>query len=78
MATCDLFEPPHEKKQQSAHAKTKRRGSTAKLISTFVFAKDSTIPLLSKIQNFKLLAIYCDDTDQFVSDLFGNYMVGLS
>ena len=34
---------------------------------------DSTIPLL---QNFKLLALFCDCTGRFVSDLFGNHIVG--
>ena len=33
---------------------------------------DSTILLLSYIQNFKLLAIFCSCTDWFVSDLVGN------
>ena len=33
---------------------------------------DSTIPLLPKTQNFKPLAIFCDCTAQFVSDLVGN------
>ena len=36
---------------------------------------DSTIPLLPK-QNFKLLALFCACTSQFVSDLFGNHIVG--
>ena len=33
---------------------------------------DSTIPLLPKYENFKLLAILCGCTAQFVSDLVGN------
>ena len=33
---------------------------------------DSTIPLLSKIRNFKPLAIFCCCTARFVSDLVGN------
>ena len=33
---------------------------------------DSTISLLPKSDNFKLLAIFCGSTDQFVSDLIGN------
>ena len=37
---------------------------------------DSTIPLLSKIQNFLSLATFCDSTVRFVSDLFGNHIVG--
>ena len=37
---------------------------------------DSTIPLLCKIQNFKFLACFCACTDRFVSDLFGNHIVG--
>ena len=35
---------------------------------------DSTIPLL--LQNFKLLACFCSCTGRFVSDLFGNHIVG--
>ena len=39
---------------------------------------DSTIPLLleSEIGNFKLLALFCACTGRFVSDLFGNHIVG--
>ena len=33
---------------------------------------DSTIPLLSKLQNFKPLAIFCGCAARFVSDLVGN------
>ena len=33
---------------------------------------DSIIPLLSKSENFKLLAIFCGCTARFVSDLVGN------
>ena len=33
---------------------------------------DTTIPLLSKSENFKLLAIFCGCTAWFVSDLVGN------
>ena len=36
---------------------------------------DSTIPLLSKFPNFKLLAIFCYCIDRFVSDLFRNHFV---
>ena len=36
---------------------------------------DSTVPLL-KIRNFKLLALFCDCTGRFVSDLFGNHIAG--
>ena len=35
---------------------------------------DSIIPPL--LQNFKLLACFCDCTGRFVSDLFGNHIVG--
>ena len=34
---------------------------------------DSTIPLL---RNFKILTLFCDCTDRFVSDLFENHIVG--
>ena len=37
---------------------------------------DSTIPLLSKIRNFKCLTIFCDCTARFVSDQVGNQNVG--
>ena len=33
---------------------------------------DSTIPLLSKIRNLKLLVIFCGCTARFVSGLVGN------
>ena len=50
---------------------------TAKLISAFVFCySDSTIPLLLKSENFKLLALSCACTGWFVSDLYGNHIVG--
>ena len=39
---------------------------------------DSTIPLLLKSKNFKLLALFCACTGRFVSDLFRNHMVGFS
>ena len=39
---------------------------------------DSTIPLLLKSKNFKLLALFCDCTGRFVSDLLGNHIVGFS
>ena len=55
---------------------------TAKLISAFVFATQivqsiyylnpSTIHLLPKSENFKLLAIFCGCTAWSVSDLVGN------
>ena len=37
---------------------------------------DSTILLLLKIRNFKLQALFCDCTGPFVSDRFGNHIVG--
>ena len=37
---------------------------------------DSTIPLLSKSEIFKHLAIFCSCTVWFVSDLVGNQKVG--
>ena len=46
---------------------------TAQLISAFVFATLIVKSLFhSYIQNFKLLACYCDCIGQFVSDLVGN------
>ena len=40
--------------------------------------RDSTLPLLLKSKTFKLLACFCDCTAWFVSDLFGNHIVGFS
>ena len=37
---------------------------------------DSTVPLLLKSENFRLLALFCACTGRFVSDLFGNDIVG--
>ena len=37
---------------------------------------DSNIPLLLKSENFKILALFCDCTGRFVSDLVGNHIVG--
>ena len=37
---------------------------------------DSTIPLLSKPRNFKPLAIFCDCTARFLSDMVKNHNVG--
>ena len=37
---------------------------------------DSTIPTLSKSEISKPLAIFCACTARFVSDLFGNHVVG--
>ena len=37
---------------------------------------DSTISLLLKFGNFELLALFCACTGRFVSDLFGNHIVG--
>ena len=37
---------------------------------------DSTIPHVPSIRNFKLLALFCACTGRFVSDLFGNHIVG--
>ena len=37
---------------------------------------DSTITVLSKSKDFKPLAIFCDGTGRFVSDLFGNHIDG--
>ena len=37
---------------------------------------DSTIPLLSKSKISSLYPSFCDCTGRFVSDLFGNHIVG--
>ena len=39
---------------------------------------DRTIPPLLNSKNFKLLACFFYCTDRFVSDLFGNHIVGFS
>ena len=49
---------------------------TAKLISAFVFATQIVQSLSSYIQNFKLLACFCDCTAQFVTDLEGTQIDG--
>ena len=69
-----LNEPCHDKSRFFAYAKTKARISfavTAKLISSFVFAK--RIVQFFFVLNFKLLSIFCGCTDRFVSDLVGNH-----
>ena len=43
----------------------------------FCHRDSTTISLLSKSNISKLLVFFCDDTDQFVSDLFKNHIVGL-
>ena len=52
--------------QQSAYA------VTAKLISAFVFATR----IVQFLFYFKLLVLFCACTGRFVSDLFGNHIVG--
>ena len=42
----------------------------------FRYSDSTIIPLLLKIRNFKLLALFCACTARFVSDLFGNHIVG--
>ena len=37
---------------------------------------DSSFPLLLIFQSFKFLALFCDCTAWFVSDLLGNHIVG--
>ena len=49
--------------------KQRRREADQSLCFRYI---DSTIPLLPKYKNFKLLAILCGCTAQFVSDLVGN------
>ena len=74
------IEPLHEKNQHFAFAKTKAQitfAVIAKLISAFVFTThrlDNSFTFL--IKNFRHLAISCACTARFVSDLFGNHIVG--
>ena len=67
--TC-VSKPERKRKTQISFA------VTVKLISAFVFATQIEMEISFQIQNVKLLAIFCDCTDWFVSDLFGNYIVG--
>ena len=46
--------------------------TSAQLISAFVFTSQLKNSSSTYIQNFKLLAFFCDCTDQFVSHLVGN------
>ena len=73
-----IYEPPHGKTNNLHRRKQRRRSAsrfsfavTANLISAFVFA--TRIP---QIRNFKLLALFCVCAGRFVSDLFGNHIVG--
>ena len=55
------------------YAKTKTQISFREADQRLCFRyTDSTIPLLPKFQNFKLLFVLCDCTARFVSDLVGN------
>ena len=64
------------RKPDFVNAKTKAQIScavTAQLISAFVFAtRIVQYSSSSNIQNFKFLAIFCDCTGRFVSNLVGN------
>ena len=69
------YEPCHEKTGFFAYAKAKTQIScavTAQLISVFVFATQIVQSLFFLNTNFKPLAIFCDCTARFVSDLVGN------
>ena len=73
-----IYEPPHGKTNNLHRQKTKAQISfavTVKLISAFVFTTP-IVQFLLYLQNFKPLAIFCDCTVRFVSDLFGNHIVG--
>ena len=77
-----INEPPHGKTNNLHRRKTKTQISfavTAKLISAFVFATRIVQFLFYlNIRNFKLLhvGLFCACTGLFVSDLFGNHIVG--
>ena len=47
------------------------------LISAFVFVPRIVKFLFYLNPKFKPLAIFCDCTDRYVSDLFGNHIVGV-
>ena len=59
------------RKPAFAYAKTKTKISFALTVRCFRYT-GSTIPLLSKSEIFKPLAIFCDCTAGFVSDQVGN------
>ena len=64
------------RKPKIRNAKAKAQISfalTATLIRAYVFAtRMEQFPSIFQIQTFKLIAILCDCTGLFVSDLFGN------
>ena len=77
---CKIFEPPHEKTQQSAYAKTKAQISFAVTVSFAVPAKRIRpfvfTTRIVQFQNFQSLSIFCACTARFMSDLFENHIVG--
>ena len=55
------------------------RGSNREADQRLCFRySDSTVPLLLKSEISKILALFCAGTGRFVSDLFGNQIVGFS
>ena len=66
-----LNEPPHGK-TNNLHRRKQIRRSASRLCFRY---SDSTIPL-PLIRNFMLLALFYACTGRFVSDLFGNHIVG--
>ena len=80
-----LNEPGHEKLGFGPMQKQLRRSVsvtrisfavTVKLISTFVFARRIWQFIYFVNPNFQPIAIFCACTARFVSDLFGNHIVG--
>ena len=72
-----IYEPPHGKTCIGENKDADQLRGTREADQRLCFRySDSTIPLLLKIQNFKLLALFCACTGRFVSDLFGNHIVG--
>ena len=70
-------EPPHGKTNIGENKGADQLRSNCEADQRLCFRySDSTIPLLPKSEIFKILALFCACTGQFVSDLFGNHIVG--
>ena len=71
--TGPLILEPRHKKTGILHIRKQRHSAvTAHLISVFAFATLKVKSLLPKTRIFQPLAIFCDRTVRFVSDLVGN------
>ena len=66
-----VYEPPRGK-TNNLHRRKQRREADQRLCFTRIAQQF----LFYLIRNLKLLALFCDCTGRFVSDLFGNHIVG--